>query len=927
MAWDNPVVTDTDHTVEAALAVAEQPPGYPAAWSQDAVLRDGSTIRIRPIAPEDRDALQAMVRGMSHKTSYQRFFRVKKELLPEELDHFTELDYQKRMALVAVLDGQLVGVGRYDAHEDEPDTAEAAFAVADDYQQRGIGSLLLHRLTEYARLNGISAFVAHVLADNHVMLRVFRNAGYRISRDLEEGVFTLEFPTEESESTIEIVAEREKRATAASLMPLMAPSSIAVIGASRNPDSIGGRLFRNILAGDFTGPAYPVNPTTPVVRSVAAYPSILDVPGPVDLAFLVVPSPLVVEAARQCAEKGVRGLVVISAGFSETGDEGAALEAELLDVVRSAGMRMVGPNCMGLINTDPAVRLDGQFGQVVPPRGNVSMSSQSGALGLAILDYAAKLNIGIASFVSVGNLADVSGDDLLMYWEDDPATDVILLYMESFGNPRRFARVARRIARSKPIVAVKSGRTLSGARAASSHTGSLASLDVAVDALFHQTGVIRVDTLDGLFDVTGLLANQPIPAGRRVGIVTNAGGPAVLAVDALESRGLEVPELSDALQEELRGLLAAEAAVRNPVDMIAAAGPDEYRAVLDVMLTSDEMDAVMAIYIPPSPEGATEVAAALRAAGEPHHGGTTYLAVYMHSEGAPDVLSGGQSSVPSFAFPERAARALHAAVEYGEWLARPEGETPEFEDVDRNRARLAVEGALAAGDDDAVWLDAEAVEAVLDSYRLSMPVSGVARSEEEAVAIAESVDGAVVLKVISPSALHKSDVGGVVVGVRGVEEVGAAYRQVTEAVPDAEGALVQEYVPGDHEILIGMIEDPNFGPLVVFGLGGVYVELIGDVAFRIHPLTDVDAGEMIQDLKSAPLLEGYRGAEPGDVPAVEQALLRVSAMIEDLPEIVEMDLNPVKVGAPGAGLSVVDARIRVRAYSFDPSRDSIPSSL
>jgi acyl-CoA synthetase (NDP forming) len=361
--------------------------------------------------------------------------------------------------------------------------------------------------------------------------------------------------------------------------------------------------------------------------------------------------------------------------------------------------------------------------------------------------------------------------------------------------------------------------------------------------------------------------------------------------------------------------------------MIAAAGPDEYRAVLDVMLTSDEMDAVMAIYIPPSPEGATEVAAALRATGEAHHGGTTYLTVYMHSEGAPDVLSGGQSSVPSFAFPERAARALHAAVEYGEWLARPEGEIPEFEDVDRNRARLAVEDALAAGDDDAVWLDAEAVEAVLDSYRLSMPVSGVARSEEEAVAIAESVDGTVVLKVISPSALHKSDVGGVVVGVRGVEEVGAAYRQVTEAVPDAEGALVQEYVSGDHEILIGMIEDPNFGPLVVFGLGGVYVELIGDVAFRINPLTDVDAAEMIQDVKSAPLLEGYRGAEPGDVPAVEQALLRVSAMIEDLPEIVEMDLNPVKVGAPGAGLSVVDARIRVRAYSFDPSRDSIPSSL
>ena len=911
-------MSDTKHGVEAALAVAEPPPGYPTAWVQDAVLRDGATVRIRPIAPEDRDALQAMVRGMSHESSYHRFFRAKKELLPDELDHFTRLDYEKRMAFVAVLDGRLVGVGRYDTVGGEPTAAEAAFAVADDYQQRGIGSLLLYRLTEYAERKGIDAFVAYVLADNHVMLRVFRSAGYRVTRDLEDGVFTVEFPTEGSESTAEIAAEREKRATAASLMPLLAPSSIAVIGASRDPSSIGGRLFANIIAGDFTGPVYPVNPTTPVVHSIAAYPSVLDIPGPVDVAFIVVPAQFVIPVVRQCAEKGVRGVVVISAGFSETGKEGAALEAELLGVVQSSGMRMVGPNCMGLINTDVAIRLDAQFGPVVPPRGNVSLSSQSGALGLAILDYAAQLNIGIASFVSVGNLADVSGDDLLLYWEDDPATDVILLYMESFGNPRRFARVARRIAHTKPIVAVKSGRTLSGARAASSHTGSLASFDVAVDALFRQAGVTRVDTLEGLFDVTGLLANQPIPGGRRVGIVTNAGGPAVLAVDALESLDLDVPELSDSLQSQLGALLAAEASVGNPVDMIAAAGPDEYRAVLDVMLTSDELDAVIAIYIPPSPEGATEVAAALRAAGESHHGKTTFLTVYMHSEGAPDVLSGGQSRIPSFAFPERAAKALHAAAEYGEWLQRPEGEIPEFDDVDRDRARRTIDAALESGEGEAVWLDADAVDAVLDSYRLAVPVSGVAKSEEDAVTIAADIGGSVVLKVTSPSTLHKSDVGGVVVGVVGPDEVSAAYRQVIAAVPDATGALVQEHIAGDHEVLIGMVEDPNFGPLVVFGLGGVFVELIGDVAFRIHPVTDVDAAEMIQDVKSARLLEGYRGAQPGDVDAIEEALLRVSAMIEDLPEIAEMDLNPVKVRPPGEGVTVVDARIRVQPTELRP---------
>ncbi len=566
---------------------------------------------------------------------------------------------------------------------------------------------------------------------------------------------------------------------------------------------------------------------------------------------------------------------------------------------------------MGLLNTDPAVSLDGQFGPAFPPRGNVSLSSQSGALGLAILDYATELNIGISTFVSVGNLADVSGDDLLLYWEDDPATDVILLYMETFGNPRRFARVARRIAHRKPIVAVKAGRTRSGARATASHTGSLASLDVAVDALFRQAGVIRVDTLEALFDVTGLLANQPIPTGRRVGVLTNAGGPAVLAVDALESSGLDVPELSTGLQGRIRDMLAPEAAVGNPVDMIAAAGPAEYRGVAEAMLDSDELDTVIAIYIPPSPEGSTEVAAALRAVGEGNVSDSVFLAVFMHSEGAPDVLTGGQSPVPTFAFPERAARALVAAVEYGEWLQRPDGDVPVFADLDPEAARTAVESALT-GATEGVWLDSAETEAVLGAYGMKLPVSAVATSEDEAVAIAESLSGPAVLKVLSPSALHKSDVGGVVVGVSGADQVVAAYRQVSTAVDDAEGVLVQEYVGGDHEVLIGMLEDPNFGPLIVFGLGGVFVELIGDVAFRIHPLTDVDAAEMVRDVRSAPLLDGYRGSPAADIPAVEETLLRVSAMIEDLPEVVEMDLNPVKVGPPGAGVSIVDARIRVR---------------
>lgn len=895
---------------EAADTITDPPPGYPAEWAQDAVMSDGDTIAVRPIVPGDRDALQQMVRGLSRKSTYNRFFRVKRDLEPAELDRFTQLDYDGAMAFVAIRRGQLIAVGRYNVVEGDPSTADAAFAVCDEHQQKGLGTLLLYRLTEYARTRGIERFRSHLLADNHVMMRVFRAAGYGVERDVEDGIFTITFPLEETDGTAAVKDEWERRESVKSMMPLMAPQSVAVVGASRDPETIGGRLFSNLINGNFSGPVYPINPKSPVVRSIAAYPSILDVPGNVDLAFIVVPARLVIRSVEECIEKGVKALVVITAGFSEVGGAGIELENELLALVRSAGIRMVGPNCMGLLNTDPAVSLDGQFGPLMPARGNVAFSSQSGALALAILDSATRHNIGISTFVSVGNLADVSGDDLLLYWEDDPATDVILLYMETFGNPRRFARVARRIARRKPIIAVKSGRTESGARAASSHTGSLASLDVAVDALFHQTGVIRVDTLEQLFDVTILLSNEPIPKGRRVGIVTNAGGPAILAVDALESRGLQVPVLSEELQERLRAKLSPEAAIRNPVDMIAAAGAKEYGEVLEELLAADELDAVIAIHIPASATGVAEIQSTIRSVGERHSGDKTFLAVFMQSGKISDSAPKIQSSIPEFAFPERAARALHDAVRYGEWLRRPEGEIPVFDDINKDRARAALDAALAGIGADGDWLDHDTVETILESYGLGGPASGVALSEDEAVDRAAAIGGPVVLKVISPSALHKSDVGGVVLEVEGDSEVRRAYRTVTTSVPDAEGVLVQAFVAGGHEILIGMVEDPNFGPLIVFGLGGVFVELIGDVAFRINPLTDLDADDMIQSVKSARLLEGYRGAEPGDVEAVKNALLRVSAMIEDLPELAEMDMNPIKVGPPGAGVRVVDARIR-----------------
>jgi len=921
-------------TPAVSASITDPPPAYPIDWEQSAVLKDGGTVRIRPIVPADAAALQAFVANMSSESSYFRFFRVKRRLEPEELEDFTHLDYHDQMAFAAIVDGRLAGVGRYNAKHCPDGFAEAAFTVADDLQGKGIGTLLMYRISAYARAHGVKGFRAHVLADNHAMMRVFRNAGFTMHRDVDKGVYTIEIDTEQSDAVVEAEGRAEQIAIAASIMPLFYPTSIAVIGASRDKTSIGGRLFNNIINADFNGPVYPVNPKATVVRSIHSYPTVTDIPGSVDLAFIVVPGRFVNDVVRECADKGVRGVVVISAGFSETGEAGAEMEQELLDIVRDAGMRMVGPNCMGLQNTDPAVSLDGQFGPVMPRAGNVSMSSQSGALGLAILDYATELNLGISSFVSVGNKADVAGDDLLLFWEDDPNTDVILLYLESFGNARRFSRVARRIARKKPIVAVKSGRTTAGAKAASSHTGSLASLDVAVDALFRQAGVIRVSTLEELFDVTALLANQPVPSGDRVAVVTNAGGPAILAVDALESQGLSVPEFSQGLQARLWSFLSDEAAVANPVDMIAAAGPEQYRQAIETLVASDEVDALIALFIPASDVGVSQTATAIREAGEATPEDKTFLCVYMQSGGAPTELSSADVGFPTFSFPERAAKALKKAATYAQWLARPEGSVIEFDDVDVARARYVVDKAIDGvsidgADPDGIWLDPDSVDELLESYGISIPKAQVVASVEDAVAFGAALGGPIVLKVISPSAVHKSDVGGVVLDVMGADDIAAAYLQVTAAVPDPEGVLVQEFVSGGHEILIGMVEDPTFGPLIVFGLGGVFVELIGDVAFRIHPLTDLDASEMISEVKSARLLEGYRGGEAGDVDAVIDTLLRVSALIEDIPEIFEMDLNPVKVGTPGSGVRIVDARIKVRPTTgtWIPSRTDLPSRI
>jgi acetyl coenzyme A synthetase (ADP forming)-like protein len=886
---------------------------YPSEYELDIVLRDGGGARVRPIKPEDAGLIRDFFETLGPESRYFRFFRIKETLEPKEVAFFTEVDYADRMALIALLGGRMIAVARYDREGHDATAAEVAFAVADKHQGRGVGTQLLQLLTNHARSHGVERFRAYVLPENRQMMRLFRNSGYEMTRTIDEGVFTVDFPVAESEGLLEAEAEREKRAVAASLLPLFFPRSVAVIGASSDPASIGGRLFHNILSTGFTGPLYPVNPKAKVISSVHAYSTILEVPDEVDLAYIVVPRPFVVDVARQCAEAGVRGIVVISAGFSEVGPEGAILEHELLEIVRDSGMRMVGPNCMGLLNTVSSVRLNGTFAPVYPPAGNVAMSSQSGALGIAILDYATQANIGISQFVSVGNKADVSGNDLLLAWEDDPQTDVITLYLESFGNPKKFSRIARRIGRRKPIIAVKSGRTAAGSRAASSHTGALASSDVAVQALFRQAGVIRVDTIEELFSAASLLANQPIPLGNRVGIVSNAGGPAILGADALEAIGLVLPELSPELRAEIGSRLPAEASTRNPVDLIASGGPTEFDHAVSLLLESGEVDSVMVIYVPTSAEGAQGVAAALSGCQERYKGEVALLSVFMHSGDTARYLAGaeGRRAIPTYMFPEAAAHALARAVAHGVWRRRDPGTEARLDSEEENAIRAIIDGALVGVPATGAWLEPEQVDAVLTAAGLRVPQSSVAHSPQEAVDAAAAIGGPVVVKVISESALHKSDVGGVVLGVQG-EEVSAAYDSVTKVVFDADGVLVQEFVAGGHEVLIGMTQDPNFGPLVGFGLGGVYVELLQDVAFRIHPLTDVDATEMIRETKGFRLLQGYRNAAEGDVAELERALLRVSGLISVVPELVEMDLNPVKVLPPGEGVVVVDARMRVQ---------------
>jgi len=879
----------------------------PEKFEGDVVLKDGSLVHVRRGRDSDEEIFSSFFKGLSEESILSRFLTksVESKKLAREL-----LDRDKRFNLLAIRDGKVVGEADYAYSGNEP--AEMGVSVSDVLHHKGLGSILLGQLTQAAADSGVTTFSASTTAETHYALNFVRNLGFPVEIHAAPGYVKVTFPTSMRPAGIAAFERREADSAVAAVKRFLEARSIAVIGASRDRMAIGGALFRNIVEADFNGPVYPVNRDSAVVQSEAAYKSVLDCPDPVDLAFIVVPARFVVSTAKECAKKGVKAIVVISSGFSEIGGDGVRLQEELVRVCRESGMRLIGPNCMGIINTKTGVSLNGQFAPPRSIRGKLGFLSQSGALGYAIIDQVNRLGLGMSSFISVGNKADISSNDMIQYWESDEETDVILLHLESFGNPRKFARLAKRVSRRKPIVVVKSGRSTAGFRATQSHTGALvAASDVTVEALFRQSGIIRTDSLEEMFDVAAFLSTQPVPKGNRVAIITNAGGPAILAADACESLGLEVPELTPQTRIELGKFLLPIAGTRNPVDMTSVAQAADYANAIRTVSSDPNVDALIVVFIPPIAVKTEDVAAAIIKSARELTGRMPLITIFMATKGVSGQLSDGIVKVPSYSFPELAAQALSQAVNYGRWVATPPGSVREFPEVRKLQAAALVSKALANKD---FWLDPASTNALLECYGILTVKTVAARDPNEAAKAAARFTGEVVLKASAPGLLHKTELDAVKTGLKPqeVEDVAEKMRgRLAKSGFEGASFLVQEMVADAVEMFVGVTNDPNFGPLVACGIGGALVELLRDVSVRLTPLTDTDARQMVRSLKTFPVLDGYRGAPKHDVNALEEVMLRISQLVEDIPEVAELDLNPVMVLKEGLGAVVVDARVRV----------------
>jgi acyl-CoA synthetase (NDP forming)/RimJ/RimL family protein N-acetyltransferase len=854
-------------------------------WESDVVLVDGGTVHVRPIRPDDADRLVALHGRLSPQSIYFRFFSPKPRLTDKEVEKFTNVDMVDRVALVAILGDELIAVARYDRWPGR-DEAEVAFTVDDAHHGRGLATLLLEHLAAVARHHGLVRFTAEVLPDNRPMLGVFRRAGFEVHNEFSGGIIDVAFDIAPTTEYLESVDRREQRAESRSIARLLRPRSVAVVGASDRVGSVGREVFRNLLNSGFAGPVYPVNPTAPHVASVPAYASVLDIPDDLHLAVVAVPADAVHGVISQCAEKRVRGAIIISTGFADAGPEGAARQRALIELARLHGMRIIGPGSMGVINTDRDAVLHASFAPLDVLAGRLAISLQSGPLGTAMLELAKRLGVGISSFVSLGEKGDVSANDLLNYWYDDPATDVVLLYTESFGNPRKFGRIARRVSRRKPVVAVKAGR----------RTGE----DVAADALYQQAGVVRVDTVSELFDVGRVLATQPLPTGNRVAVVTNATSPAILAMDGMVAAGLVPAELGVDTRRDLDALLPDEALVGTPVDLTYRSVPADYGAALDTVAGDAGVDAILAIYAPPLVTLRHDVGATIAAAAD--RTAKPVVAVMLGLDEGP--LLGGRD-VPVFAFPEPAVAALGRVARYARWRARPEGVVPPLDGVDPEAAKAVVEHALAvrtAG----TLLPIKASEELLAAYGIPVaPARGVT-SLEAALEAAEAVGYPVALKAAGLVRLARSESGGVALDVQHADQLRGAYERMTAALGAAMAeAVVQSMVPGGVETFASIEYHPAFGPVVAFGLGGAFADAIADRPARSLPLTDLDAGELLSSSRAADAIAAL-GADPL---AVVDVLLRIGMLADDLPEVRQARFNPVLVSPAGAWVLQADVHV------------------
>ncbi len=842
--------------------------------------------------PDDAERLVEFYSRVSDRSKYYRFFSPMPVLSDRDVERFTHVDHDQRVALVVLLGNKMIAVGRYDVVA--PGEAEVAFLVEDQHHGRGIAQLLLEHLAQAARERGIHRFVAEVLPDNSRMIHTFREAGYKVVSDFEDGVMTLEFSIDPTDTSIGVMRGREHRAEAASIERFFNPRSIAVIGASRRQDTIGQVLVRNLVSADFTGRVYAVNPNAAAVSGLPAFKTVGDIPDDVDVAIVAVPADSVTDVVLDCAAKGVHGMIVISSGFAETGEEGRKRQRHLVGLSRSYGLRLIGPNALGVINTDPSVSMNASLSPVMPARGRAAFFCQSGALGSAILEKVHNRGLGLTTFVSAGNRADVSGNDLLQYWEEDDPTEVVLLYLESIGNPRKFSRIARRVSQRKPVIAVRSGRTTQGVPMGHA-VRRIAAPAEALDAMFRQAGIIQVDTLEEMFDVAQLLAHQPLPRGRRVAIVGNSDALGLLASDAAAAVGL---------------------LVTRSVTLSAEPTAEDFEDALDDVIDDPEVDSVIAVYIPPLNISGEEVANVLAAVGE--QSDKPLVSSFLGAEGVPELLrvpdvagsAAGRGSVPSYPAVESAVRALASVVEYSVWLRTPDGPVEPTEDVDAQGAKRVVNKALSAHPD-GCDLDAEQVSALLGAYGIAVWPSYPVSSVRKAQSVGRKLGWDVVLKATSEGLRERPDLAHVWRNIDSPSEMRQAWDALCELIrdPDRAGFVVQKNAPPGVPVSIRSLEDPLFGPVVSFGISGPIIDLLADRSYRIPPLSERDVSAMVREMKSSPLLFGYRGTEPVDVEAVEYLISRVAQLQNDLPELSSLDLSLVLAGASGTSVLTATARV------------------